>query len=201
MTLQAPPIAPETDLPSGLMMVDEFLPFAADMEAQGRRFELIDGIPTEKPVTSKIHGKTTVRLSFFVQGYFFRMEAEMPDAWAGGEVASRVPHSKHNVRQPDLSIFLNETVEDAEATKLPDIAVEVKLRSNSYRKLRERAYFYLEHGTKAVWLIYPARRQVEVITADDEIVLMENDLLTAEDILPGFSVRVGDILPRPVAKP
>ena len=39
----------------------------------------------------------------------------------------------------------------------PDLAVEVKSPSNSYAYLAEKAYMWLEHGSKQVWMADPGR--------------------------------------------
>lgn len=178
------------------MSREAFVSFAEQMEVQDRHFELIDTFPTEKPVTSRAHGQVIFKLSFYLQSYFSTAAAVLPNAWAGPEVTSALPHDERNVRQPDLSIFLNEPIEDSAASVMPDIAVEVKSRSNTYRALREKAHYYLANCTRIVWLFYPEKRQIEVITPDEEFLLLnEGDTLTADDVLPGFAVAVRDLFP------
>ena len=58
------------------------------------------------------------------------------------------------------------------------------------RKVRQ----YLEHGSQTVWVVYPETQQVHVFQsgAADRI-LEAGDLLEAPELLPGFSVRVGEL--------
>jgi Uma2 family endonuclease len=44
-----------------------------------------------------------------------------------------------------------------------------------------------------VWLIYPDKRLIEVLTVDDFQFLYDNDILTGGAVLPEFSVAVADI--------
>jgi Uma2 family endonuclease len=82
---------------------------------------------------------------------------------------------------------------------MPDLAVEVKSPSDSVRQLREKAEYYLQHGTRLVWLIFPAQRIIEVYTLDEVEILIEGDSLTGGDVLPGFSMPVADVFADPLA--
>jgi Uma2 family endonuclease len=84
----------------------------------------------------------------------------------------------------------------------PDMAVEVISPSNTPVPTRKKINGYLESGTRLVWAVYPEQAEVEVYwqQSDSRIdykVLGVNDTLTGEDVIPGFSVKVGDIFPQP----
>jgi Uma2 family endonuclease len=44
-----------------------------------------------------------------------------------------------------------------------------------------------------IWIIYPAKRLVEVLTPTDRKLLTEADTLEGGDLLPGFTLAVRDI--------
>jgi hypothetical protein len=44
-----------------------------------------------------------------------------------------------------------------------------------------------------VWLIYPEKRLVTVLTKESEDILTEADILDGGDVLPGFALPVRDI--------
>lgn len=60
-------------------------------------------------------------------------------------------------------------------------------------KLRKKANYYLENGSKIVWLIDTQRQKVEVYTLDDTKILNSSDLLNGGDVLAGFKLAVADL--------
>src|SRR5205823_592838 len=102
---------------------------------------------------------------------------------------------------PDASYVSNERMVRASLDEFapfaPDIAIEVRSPSNSQRQLERKARHYLEYGARRVWVFYPRNKTVRVHHPDATVeTLSSDDLLTAEGVLPGFSVRVGDLFPR-----
>jgi Uma2 family endonuclease len=77
---------------------------------------------------------------------------------------------------------------------MPEMASEIKSPSDSYPLLREKAAYYLAHGTRLVWLIYPERKVVEVYRAggESELYTPEHELDGGE-VLPGLLIRAADI--------
>lgn len=60
--------------------------------------------------------------------------------------------------------------------------------------MRECADYYLWHGTRMVWLVYPEKRIVEVYQPNADVqILLETDELTGGDVLPGFMLAVSVI--------
>ncbi|MEW5741014.1 MAG: Uma2 family endonuclease [Myxococcota bacterium] len=76
----------------------------------------------------------------------------------------------------------------------PILAVEVQGVEESLEALREKAAWYLEHGTSTVWLVLPAQRLVLVVTAAGEKRLREKDRIPETPALPGLSPPVADLL-------
>jgi Uma2 family endonuclease len=91
-------------------------------------------------------------------------------------------------------------VKKGSVPEMPDLAVEVKSPDDSLKLLRDKAHYYLANGTRLVWLVIPEKRLVEVYTPDDEQILTEEDTLSGEDVLPGFTLPVRDIFADPVSK-
>ncbi len=53
---------------------------------------------------------------------------------------------------------------------------------------------YLAAGTRVVWIVSPARRTVTAHRPGaSPAFLLASDVLEAEDLLPGFRVRVGEL--------
>ena len=82
--------------------------------------------------------------------------------------------------------------------EMPDLAVEVQSPDDSIKAMREKATYYLANGAKLVWLVYPRKRIVEVYHANGEIdIFHKGEMLSGEDVLPGFSLLVADIFADP----
>jgi len=79
---------------------------------------------------------------------------------------------------------------------MPDFAIEIKSPDDTYTLMREKATYYLQHGTRLVWLVYPDKRMVEVYQAGADIAFfLMGDTLTGGDLLPDFRLPVADIFP------
>ncbi len=59
--------------------------------------------------------------------------------------------------------------------------------------MRAKAEYYLAHGARIVWLVYPKKHLIEVCTKDDAQILDENDELDGGDVLPGFKLSVREV--------
>ena len=46
-----------------------------------------------------------------------------------------------------------------------------------------------------VWLVYPDRRLVEVLTPTERHLLTDDATINGGEVLPGFSVNIADIFP------
>lgn len=64
--------------------------------------------------------------------------------------------------------------------------------------MREKAAFYLGNGARLVWLVYLHKRIVEVYRPEADVeLLLEGDILTGGEVLPGFSMPVADVFEDP----
>jgi Uma2 family endonuclease len=112
--------------------------------------------------------------------------------------------SEDNVFIPDVA-FISKTrlteLPEREVTGPPDLAVEVKSPTDTFKSLQTKAVEYLAFGTRMVWVVYPERKTVEVYTPVGEgnlnvETLDIDDTLDGGDVLPGFKLAVRDIFPR-----
>lgn len=77
----------------------------------------------------------------------------------------------------------------------PDLAVEVLSPSDRRGKVNEKIADWLAAGTSLVWAIDPKRRTARVCRADGtESLLTAEDSLDGEDVLPGFSVSLSELV-------
>lgn len=75
----------------------------------------------------------------------------------------------------------------------PELVVEIVGKGQSWRDMVEKAGEYLKMGVDRVWVIDPSTKRLHVFTPDGgPATLAENDAVTDEAVLPGFSCKVAD---------
>jgi len=178
-----------------LTTVEEFERILAKPEHQDRLLELIDGEIVEKMPTqehSEVAGNIYATLRAFVKPQKLGR--------VGFEVRHAVPGDQHNDRLPDVSYTegYDEAVKKGSVPQMPDLAVEVKSPNDKLPKMQAKAEYYLNNGSKLVWLVFPDSKEVIQITRDAEgnfqqqTFTIEHTLQTGE-VLPGFTMSVKDV--------
>ncbi len=164
------------------MTAEEFLVFAE--QHPDKRFNFIDGEIVE--VSPKpIHG----RIQMFLGGAFLNYVKDNPIGIVYSEVLHILDGKKYI---PDVCINIP-TTEDYFTTP-PIVAVEIRSDSQSRTAQRKKAIEYIKYGVKLSILIFPGEN-IEVYFADQNVkVLTYGDTLNGEDVLPGFSIPVDDLL-------
>lgn len=83
---------------------------------------------------------------------------------------------------------------------VPDLAVEVVSPSDTPTDVLRKVAVYSEAGVPLVWEIYPRRRAVAVYRlGEPPVTLRAGDVLSGEDIVPGFEIPVEAIFADPLA--
>jgi Uma2 family endonuclease len=112
----------------------------------------------------------------------------------GSSAGFKLPNT--NLRAPDVSFIraerLKRSTEDY-AELVPDLVVEVKSKTDSVDKLREKIQEFIELGTQIGILINPKTRTMEVYDSEEKVILRDGDVLTLPDLLPGWEVAISDI--------
>ena len=76
----------------------------------------------------------------------------------------------------------------------PDLAVEVVSPTDPQYNIAEKAFAYLNAGTRLVWIIEPIGKTVTVYRSETDIkTLTRKDTLTGEDVVEGFSCPVAQL--------
>jgi Uma2 family endonuclease len=77
---------------------------------------------------------------------------------------------------------------------IPDLAVEVRSKNDTKAALERKVADYLAAGVHVVWVADPGSRTVTAYgAASAPVVHGEADILTLEDILPGFRMPVTEV--------
>jgi Uma2 family endonuclease len=165
---------------------------------EDRLYELVDGILVEKTVgleESVIAGYILTILNVFV--------LPRGRGLVAGE-ADTIQLDINLVRIPDVAFFSTERLPGGELPKepvpllVPDLAVEVISPSNTPKEMGEKLKEFFENGVRLVWYVRPRSRVVDVYTAPDRFTRLTASMrLDGGDVLPGFSVQVGELFRLP----
>jgi len=156
-------------------------------ENQGRRLELLHGEVVETMPTF-LHGELAGILFMLIWAYarqhqLGRVSVEAryrPEDGSANDFIPYVSFISDAARIPQEGPILG----------MPDLAVEILSPGQSEKYLLDKALLYLRYGAQVVWLIYPTKRLVEVLSSTERLLLREEDTLEGGALLPGFSTPV-----------
>jgi Uma2 family endonuclease len=176
-----------------LLTAEEF--FQLPDPGNGSQQELVRGEVITMPPPGTLHGIACLKIGRRI-GNFVEDNDRGTTASEAGFITQRDPDS---VRGPDVSYWSKERMKEWPVgyTQIPpDLLVEVLSPSNTSKQIRRKLIEYFASGVRLVWVIAPEDRTLTVYrTPDEGRVLHETAIVTGEDVLPGFTSRVSDMLP------
>ena len=171
----------------------------AQPEYADRSCELVEGRIFEMSQHSGEHGEIESQLHYRLAGHVYANQLGRVASGDIGFVLERHPEGRDTLRGIDIAfISFDKSPEPLPRSAVPfapDLAVEVVSPSNTAADIHLKVRQLLRAGTTLVWVVYPETRSVEAHTDDGAMTYAEDDTLHAGDVLPGFTVRVGDIFP------
>jgi Uma2 family endonuclease len=78
---------------------------------------------------------------------------------------------------------------------VPDLAIEIVSENDKFKTLMEKAARYRKCGTKEVWVLSQGTRQA-FVQSDAQHALLNDDQMFESELIPGFSIRLGDLFDR-----
>ena len=179
-----------------LLTADEFYEFCSRNDG---RYELVDGKVVEMAPANEEHGAAALNIG----GSFLNYSRQRGIGRATVETGHVLRRGPDTVRGPDVTFILTgkdewESLSDRFSSSAPDIAVEVVSPSNTAAQMARKVAEYLAAGSQRVWVVYTATRRnprrVIVHRADGTTVTYTgDDVITDEELLPGFSLPLSDI--------
>jgi Uma2 family endonuclease len=174
-----------------LMTADELL---RDQPAN-KRSELIRGRLVVREPAGGRHGRVTMRVARHLADYV--EEHELGGVYAA-ETGFKLESDPDTVRAPDVAYIVKDRLPASEPRGYPDYApdlvVEVLGSDDRPGQVLAKVGDWLNAGVRLVWVVDPERRAARVYRADGSgSLLAADDALNGEDLLPGFSLRLGKI--------
>jgi Uma2 family endonuclease len=164
-------------------------------------YELVDGALVPIMPSKRRHSWLAVQLTgrFLAHVQKTGVGAVYSDVWCHLEL----PYDAERLRAPDVAYFSDERLARAGEGDIfpfpPDLAVEIHSPSNLKRPgdFQQRVRDYLDAGIPLLWVIYPDPRYAVAHRPDGWARLVrENEALDGGDVLPGFSVPLGELFHR-----
>jgi Uma2 family endonuclease len=176
-----------------LLTAEEFarLPEPAD----GSQQELVRGKVVTMPPPGFRHGRVQVRISGKIDSYALHERLGQVTVESG----LQTEFAPDTVRGPDVAFWSKERIPlDEEPEGYPDVAadltVEVRSPGDKQAALNQKIREYFKRGVRLVWIVDPAKRTVTVYHKPGKgETLRDNDVLTGEDVLPGFTCLVAEL--------
>ncbi len=177
-----------------LLTAEEF--FLLPSPPDGSQQELVRGEVITMPPPGGMHGvccnKAGRRIGNFVEDHQLGTVTSSDT----GFITERSPDS---VRGPDIAYWSKERLREVPVGYFevaPDLLVEVLSPSNTSKQIRSRLREYFARGVRMVWVIAPEDRTLTIYrTLDEARLLHETATVTGDDVLPGFTCLVSDLLP------
>lgn len=162
-----------------------------------RMVELVEGEIVDMPLPNPIHAAVLTSLSTALNVFVKQNRQGRVLAGDVPFVLERSPEGKDTLRGIDIAFISTERLSGGLPRKpllvAPELAVEVISPSNKAEDIEKKIQQLLKAGTALIWIVYPDLRSVAVHTTEGSVTLLEPDMLTGGEILPGFEIKVSDI--------
>jgi Uma2 family endonuclease len=182
-----------------LYTADEVLRMG-QLSADGRndvRRELIRGELREMPPAGAEHGERAAEIAYLLKD--FVKKNRLTGKVYGAETGFILAKSPDTMRAHDAAYMSIDRLTGGRSPEgyilgAPDLSVEVMSPGDTIAETKEKAEMFMAAGTVLVWVVNPRRQTVMVLAPDREPMLLgPDDTLTGDPVLPGFSIRVGDL--------
>jgi len=184
-------------------MAQTALVTADELFAMGEddRYELVDGVlvPMSPPPGFE-HGKVSATTTIVVGGF---VRSHNLGWTTGAETGFRLRRNPDTVRAADFAFVARgritpEMDRSRYLDLAPDLVVEIVSPSDSAAEVNAKVLLYLDNGVRLVWVLYPRSQTAAVHRPGRNAELLRaGDELTGEDVLPGFTLSVGELFADP----
>lgn len=177
-----------------LLKIGDLASFPDDVPSGPVRYELHDGRLVISGAATYDHSTASTALMFQL--------ALQGDRRGHGQTTGRVAivlrTNPDHLLVPDVTHRRNERcpprlTEEGYLLTIPDLLVEVLERDETAEATQWRVDDYIFAGAACVWVVDPRTKRVTETRRGGRRVYDEVDVLTLDDIIPGFSLPVRDV--------
>jgi Uma2 family endonuclease len=167
------------------------------LEGGDNLYELVDGVLVEKNMSS-LAGEATIIISSRL--YQFTQAHRLGKLYSESSFQC-FPKKTRQVRRPDIAFIstarLGDVPDEGHIPIRPDLAIEVVSAGDDVYDLDEKIADHKSAGIPLTWIFNPAQRLVRIYEAGRlKGELEDHEELHGDPVLPGFVVRVGDLMPQ-----
>jgi Uma2 family endonuclease len=161
------------------------------------RLELVKGAVITMPPAGHEHGEIALAIGAALHAFVRQNKLGKVYAAETGFILARHPDT---VRAPDAAFASAERVNQQRHKEgffdgPPDLAVEVVSPQDTDEEVEAKVLDYLQNGVRMVWIIRPRTRTITTYRSMKDIrLLTEADVLSGENVLPGFTIPVRELL-------
>jgi Uma2 family endonuclease len=161
------------------------------------RHELVGGQLYILPLEGGEHGYLVGQVAAELR-VFLHEHAGVGGMLLGAGTGFRLSRDPDTVRAPDVAYVTEARLPQARVPGYPELApdliVEVVSPSDRASEIQAKIDAWLRAGVQLAWVLYPTTRPTMVYRADGTTQLLHaDDTLSGETVLPGFTVRLGDL--------
>lgn len=166
------------------------------MQDDGFKYELIRGELKRMSPAGRKHG--AIGMNFGSRITYHVADNALGETY-NADTGFVIATNPDVVLAPDVAFVrsarLIDVDEDSYLPFPPDLAVEIVSPSDRPAEVAEKVAAYLEAGVPLVWVLWPRTATIVVHRPGrDPTVLGADDVLDGGDVLPGFRLRVGELL-------
>ena len=166
------------------------------VDIPGKSTELVRGRLVVREPPGTYHGRVQSNLHILVGSY---VQAHKLGDVFGQDTGFKIASNPDTVRAPDLAFVSRERASlvgrRGYAALAPDFVAEILSPDDRPGEVLTKIGEWLEAGVKLVWVLDAERFEARVHRPDGTLVLLDADgSLDGEDVLPGFSCALSDVL-------
>lgn len=100
------------------------------------------------------------------------------------------------MRRPDIAYLTNEQIQLTKKNQdvIPEFVIEIISETDQFYKIEDKITEYFKAGVKVIWNVVPEHKLVYIYTSRKTVrICSDNDICSAEPVLPDFTIAVNDI--------
>jgi len=176
---------------SPLLTADEVL----KLSFPGKVVELVRGRLVVKEPPSARHGRAEANLAYFLGAFVRARDLGIVVSGAG----FKITEDPDTVRAPDVAFVPRDRAAAIPARSYADFAplllAEIVSPNDRPGEVLAKVADWLDAGARIVWVVDPQRNVAQVYRGDGSVTFVAIDgFLEGEDVLPGLSVALRDVL-------